>query len=135
MSDGERERPNWVEARAYCTLEDAFGQIVNAIKQDVDCFNGMPADKRKYCRISWECHEDHVVFTRHGDDPKPLKDDVSVHLDDKDIEIRHNNALQFRVVPRWSEPSFTCQLTIQGREQTLPTISQKAIGDLLFPRR
>ncbi len=123
---------NWVEARANCTLDGAYRQIVNAIKHDVDCFNGLPADKRKYRRISWECHEDHVIFTRHGGDPSPLKEAVSVHLADKDIEIRRNNASLFRVEPRWSELYLACHLTIQGRVQTLPAISQKAIGNLFF---
>ncbi len=44
----EKERPNWVEARANCTAEGFFDQLVDTIKKDVACYNNLPPHKRQH---------------------------------------------------------------------------------------
>ncbi len=65
----EQEHPNWVEARAYCTLQGTFEQLVDAIKQDVDCFKQLPANKRLGACITVQpqLQDDAVLFVRLAD--------------------------------------------------------------------
>ncbi len=128
----EVERPNWVQARANCTLEGTFKQIVDAIQYDTDCFHGLPPDQHKARTITPYPQADTVIFRRHGNGLTPLNEDVSVHIVDMTIQVRRNNSLLFQIHRAWNEQTLTCDLKIDGEVHSLWQISQKAIGDLLF---
>jgi hypothetical protein len=61
------ERPNWIEARANCTLEDTFEQLVEAIKHDVECFNKLPIHKRDQRKFKHERVGNDVFFGADSD--------------------------------------------------------------------
>ena len=128
----EVERPNWVQARADCTLEGTFEQLVNAIKADVRAFNTLPEQKRKDQVMHIQTYV-HTVRFGYGE-PADLhrNDHIKVHFTGTAIQVFRDQAPMFEVEPRWNERTLTCDLLINGEVHSLWQISQKAIGDLLF---
>ncbi|MCY4522439.1 MAG: hypothetical protein OXC13_16895 [Caldilineaceae bacterium] len=126
------KRPNWVKARAHCTLEDTFEQVVDAIKHDVKCFNGLPPDKRVLPTVRHERIENTVHFGfEHpaGMHQGPL---VTVRIESAKVQVLRDRTFLFEVDRQWNEQTLTCDLLIEGKTYFLWQISQKAIGDLLF---
>ncbi len=137
------EHRNWVEARANCTLYDAYRQIVEAVKHDVECFNGLPDGKRpgKEMFSVRETQASSFYVARDRDMPDASEsvslfhgfDYVRINDTGRTVRVLRSQGQQFEVTPHWNERAGRCDLLIDGEPHSPSQISQRAIGDLLFP--
>ena len=128
MIDNADERPNWVEARANCTILGTFFKIDEAIRHDVSCFNKLTDQQRGGRR--YECAERDrycLAVTNNFD-----REEVLIRLDDDSVEVVKNRVVMFAVHQHWNGDTLMCDLFI-GDQLTCPwKVSQKAIGDFMF---
>lgn len=128
------ERPNWVEARANCTLEDTFKQLTEAIRQDIKCFNKLPPYKREgRGEITYRKHDANHVYVGYAESERLMvSEHVCIRMTASDMEVRSHEQSLLTVEREWNPKTLTCDLLIEGEIHSLWQISQKAIGDLLF---
>ncbi len=132
----EEKRPNWVQARADCTLQGTFEQIVDAVKQDIACFNKLPSEQRKSLEVALVWRAGDAVVGYATSSGIALHDDiVSIKTASRAVRISRNDEVLFEVEREWNEQTLVCDLKINGTIHSLWQISQKAIGDLLFPHQ
>jgi len=128
-----KERPDWVKARANCTLEGTFEQIVDAVKHDIACFNKLPS-KQQPSPKAGHCQPDtrtaYFGYVKHRGIQR--NDHVAVHMTGTTIQILRNADVMFEVEREWNEETLTCDLKVNGTVLTLWQISQKALGPYLF---
>lgn len=127
--DRTSDRPNWVAARADCTIFGTFEKIDDAIGRDVRCFNSLKGEKgegREYtCSDSGNCV---MAVTNNYN-----RDEIMVRLNGDSVEILKNGVLQFAVSQKWNGETLDCHLFTDGKPTCLWKISQRAIGDFMFP--
>ena len=126
--DEDGSRPNWVEARANCTIFGTFAKIDEAVRHDVSCFNRLPPDSRS--GRQYDCHESGAYALRVTNNYN--RDEVLIKLNTETVEILANRVVQFVVCQKWNEETLTCDLTIDGSVTCPWKVSQKAIGDFMF---
>ena len=129
------EHRNWVKARADCTLEGTFEDLIKVIKQDVKCFNELPDAKRsrKEPVTHWD-RDDGSFFVGFGTPRRIVNDDhVQIYIVDKELRVLCWDDLMFKVESKWNKQTLTCDLLIDETPHSLWEISQRAIYDLLFP--
>ena len=123
----ERER-EWVKARYACTVDAAFKTLVAVIESDVQSFNRLSSNDD--CEVK---HVDYrtVTFSRGSRV-------TAVSISGQTIEVRpmRSNAILkvIHITPKWNEESMSCDLVIDGKAMSMHRASQRAIGDILFPR-
>ena len=131
-----QERPNWVEARANCTLEGTFEQIVETIQHDIACFNKLPVKQRPGAEVSQHRPDqmENNFYVGYGSPERITKDDyVRIHRTMTTLQVFRKKSPLFTVEREWNEEKLRCDLKIDGTVHSLWQISQKAIGSLLFP--
>ena len=135
-SSDAQGRPNWVEARADCTLEDTFEQLIAVVWQDTECFNQLPHEKRSgRGRVTFRKHDGRTVYVGYGDSERLMTSEhIRLIMTGSKLEVRnHQDKLMFTVDREWNPKTLICDLLIDGEIHSLWQISQKAVGDLLFP--
>ena len=129
MSECEK-RPNWVEARAKCTMICTFEKIAEAIRHDVSCFNRLPSEERSGRQYDCQERGSYGLAVTNGYN----RDEVLVRMEADTVEVVINRVMQFGISQKWDGEKLACDLTIDD-ELTCPwKVSQKAIGDFLFAR-
>ena len=134
MTPAERtksSRPNWVEARAQCTIYGTFHKLGEAIRHDLSCFNKMPNSDRGGRQYRCDDRDRYCLAVTNNFD----RDEVMVRLDDDSVEVLRSRVVQFVVRQKWNPETLACDLFIGSEQTCIWKVSQKAIGDFMFPSR
>lgn len=131
-AEQERQK-DWVKHRIHCTLRTVFDRLVDAIRYDVNSYNQIDGINR--FKAEDTTGGDPGLFVsevvQHGDG-----DYVKITLMEISIEVKHREKPVFSVTPHWNEDDLECELWVDGYNEplTFPQVSQRAIGDLMFPK-
>ena len=131
----DQETPDWILARADCTIDGVFGRLIDTISRDVNRFNELPSNKRgnrefKYSRKD----QNSVVIGYNQDEGIARSETVCIRKQCWDVEVYRNSLFQFKIDTGWNIGSLSFDLKVDGKVQPPWMISQMALVDLLFPR-
>lgn len=138
--------PNWVKARAECTLENTFATLEKTIKKDVRRFNGLPSATRCGRLFVVEDREHGIAIFRakqigdyRAEQGKRLvadddfnQDFMAVGYGDDVIVARRQPQFELTVHPRWNADTLTCDLFIDDRAFPLWNVSARILEPFLF---
>ena len=132
-------RQNWVVARANCTLQDSFDELLKAVNEDVDRFNRLNSDKRQarlFCVEHCPSGGFGVYRAAYAKGQHLMKTDVDdfVHIKCTPCGITacRTNGDPISVIPSWNEEAMTCDLRVNDEVLSSWRISQRILGDFLF---
>ena len=134
--------PNWVKARAECTLQRNFADVANAIRKDVERFNSLSPSNRGDRLFLAEDEEDRLEVRRavrvtnsRGSHILPdqdyFEDFISVECRDGAIVAQRQDRFELTVYPRWNADSLTCDLYIGDQAFPLWNISERILEPFL----
>ncbi|MDE0713225.1 MAG: hypothetical protein OXH60_13960 [Rhodospirillales bacterium] len=138
--------PNWVKARAACTLEENFASLSKSIRKDVRRFNGLPntirADrlfvvqdrKAGIAVVRAKLIHDHRAAQgeRVIADEDFDQDFVAVEYGNDLIVARRRPQFELTIHPRWNADTLTCDLFIDDTPHPLWNISARILEPFLF---
>ena len=131
---------NWVEHRAFCTLENKFKLLIDVIKADVEKYNKLQKDNESNFRCVCETPKPNeiIVTYKNRQGIKHKKENLSVEVIQRESDIvayyynRGHIKMLFELSIEWNAYKLECDLLISGKCYTIWEISQRALGELLF---
>ena len=138
--------PDWVKARAACTLERNFTALSKAIRKDVRRFNGLPSAIRSARLFVVEDRESGIAILRakrvndqRAEQGKRLvpdddfdQDFIAVEYGDDVIVAQRQPQFELIVHPRWNADTLTCDLFIGDTPHPLWNVSARILEPFLF---
>ena len=130
----DRERPNWVDERARCTLEAKFEELIGAVRFDIDQINRQISTRRHGQLFTIEERDGSKVQVRRFPEghPRTASGYVTFELERTRLVVHLPGEVCFDIVPQWNETELRCDLLVEGEVLELWRISQKALGSFFF---
>ena len=131
-------KQNWVRARAACTLDNIFDDILGTMETDVRDFNSLSSEIRRDRLFGSELTQNRTFEVFHAyDDPNDglirtdSTDSVSVKKAPTFIMvIRGHDTL--KITLQWNEETLSCDLLVKGKALSVSRISQRILGNFMF---
>ena len=143
------ESPNWVAARAACTLEHCFKGLAERVRSDVRKFNGLTPATRRDRQFLVEDIDSGVAVVRARNVPDHRSRSGVTPVRDPDFEtdcvrIEHGNGritarrkpdFEMSVTPRWNDGTLTCDLFVDDVPVPVWKASARILEPYLFDDR
>ena len=125
-----QERPNWVRARADCTIETAFKMIVQEIQKDLKVFEEEFASRK----LDVRCEDLTFILEERSTTSSRPPARVAVRTDSErdHIEVSRDRITIFTVEQEWNDEDLTCDLLICGKVVEPWQVSKKALYGFIF---
>ena len=133
------ERPDWVTARAACTLDSLFRRLCEEIEQDVAAIGMVPLEARDgyEARATRKPGGPLEVRRRKSGEPGPGVTVVSCRKSTDMIRIQFEvpggQWVSRDACPAWSSQLRTCDLVMDNKHYAPWALSMKLLLPLFFP--
>ena len=122
-------RFDWVTARADCTIEAIYRDLVDLVKRDIQRVHRAPARLRRNKRFT---HENGRYFVVSRFDETVDDGAVSFRLGGEGIEICRDDRPLHRISLRWDRGGAQCCILKDGEPCRLWQVSEAALYPLFF---
>ena len=142
--------PNWVEARAKCTIQNSFELIVNQIEIDIGRFNKLKQQSDRPDGRFIVIHKEHSGFAKvikahievqgskeflKADDINP-QDCITVEIKDSEIYAEVNTGkptdFNLNIKRKWNPETLTCDLIVNDKPTQPWNISETILEPFIF---
>ena len=135
--------PNWIKARAECTLERSFAEVEKAIRDDVAKFKSLAPENRSGRLFIVDKRDGGIEIRRarrseshRGPqlivDPDRDQDLVRVSHGNCEIVAQRQDRDPLTVTPQWIADTLSCDLYIGDRVFPLWNVSERILEPFLF---
>lgn len=135
--------PNWVRARAECTLERSFAEVEKAIRDDVAKFNSLATENRRSRLFVVEVRDGGIEIrrARRSENPRGPRLIADPDRDQDFVRVSHGNGEivaqrqdrdPLTISPQWTADTLSCDLYIGDRVFPLWNVSERILEPFLF---
>ena len=129
----EKKPPNWVAARAGCTIEGAFQDLMKRVREDVDQANVFPHVKLgRTFDVKNGASGSFTVYAFRQTPSNRDRHEVLFYRSSKTIVFRKNETKEIAIVPGWNDEKNKCEFLVGESTLEIWQISKMALCEFFF---